>query len=74
MKNTATRLLLFLTLLGSLLLSSLAPGSLAQAQAAGLALILDQPDSSAFPTVSLRLNAWDDSGLPLANLARPILA
>lgn len=56
-------------LLPLLLALFLIPFFPAQAQTAPLALHLEQVDTSDYPVVSLRLNAWDASGLPLAGLA-----
>ena len=51
------------------LLLSLLPIGQAQAQAADITIHLDQVDISSFPTVSVHLNTWDASGLPLENLS-----
>ena len=63
MKKYAPSLLIIITLLFSLF-----PALRAGAQSPGIFLHLDQVDASAYPNVSLSLNAWDASGLPLANL------
>ena len=59
--------LLFLTI--PWLLSCLFPVMQASAQANGLSLHIEQVDAAGFPTVSIRLNAWDGAGLPFANLS-----
>ena len=51
------------------LLLSLLPFGQAQAQTTDITIHLDQVDVSSFPTVTVRLNTWDASGLPLDNLS-----
>ena len=53
-------------LVGTLLLVPVQPGA---AQAAALSLHLEQADLTAFPQVSVRLSAWDATGLPVAGLS-----
>lgn len=52
-----------------LLLASLVPAIPARAQGNDITLHIDQVDTTAWPVVTVHLNAWDASGLPLANLA-----
>lgn len=56
------------SLLTLLALVLIFPLMTAHAQASGTSLKLDPPDITAFPQVTLRLNAWDASGLPLTGL------
>ncbi|MCU0484850.1 MAG: VWA domain-containing protein [Anaerolineales bacterium] len=55
-------------LLIAVLLTSLLPGAFAQAQTEPLTLRPETVDSTAFPTVTVRFNAWDGAGLPLGGL------
>lgn len=57
--------LVLVTLLVLLLSAFILP---AQGQTGGLALHIEQVDTTAYPAITIRLNAWDASGLPLSGL------
>src|SRR4051812_46951222 len=63
MKKHSTFLLIII-----LLFASLIPGLPAQAQSDDPTLHIDQVDTTGYPTVTIHLNVWDSSGLPLAGL------
>lgn len=51
-----------------LLVCAMVPPAQVRAQSGGISLHLEQVDTTIHPSVTLRLNAWDASGLPLEQL------